>query len=110
MIVLKGTKLHIIVFIFLCSRLTIKHFFCRFPEFEGPIGTEDNIDSQEYNVFLEYCFPDIYGPNFGFSTLIEFEDECIIGQSCTDTGESMDIEEDLNDSEIDIGMNEIATK
>ena len=74
-----------------------------FQEFDGMIGPEADLDSQEYNVFLEYCFPDIYGPNFGYSTLIEFEDECIVGETCTDDGESIDVEEGVDSLENDSG-------
>ena len=55
-------------------------------------------------MFLEYCFPDIYGPNFGFSTLLEFEVECIVGESCTENGESIDVEEEQEFFENDTGM------
>ena len=55
--------------------------------------TETNSQDEEPNVLLEFCFPDIYGPNFGFSTLIEFEEECIVGEGCSDTGESIDPDE-----------------
>ena len=50
-------------------------------------------------MFLEYCFPDIYGPNFGFSTLIELEDECVIGESCTDSGESISADDNFDSAE-----------
>ena len=55
-------------------------------------------------MFLEYCFPDIYGPKFGFSTLIEFEDECIVGESCTDSGESISTDDNSNPAESVTGM------
>ena len=56
-------------------------------------------------MFLEFCFPDVFGPNFGFSTLIEFEDECIVGETCNESGDSICIEEDSNTlQEDDAGM------
>ena len=75
--------------------------FFRFTEFDGLIDSDTDPEQQDYNVFLEFCFPDVFGPNFGFSTLIEFEDECIVGKTCNESGDSISIEEDSNTSQED---------
>ena len=47
---------------------------------------DDEIDEEEENVLNQYCFEDLYGPNFGFRSLLEYETECEedsdIGRRC----------------------------
>ena len=52
---------------------------------------EEDLDEEEENALLRYCFADIYGPNFGFRTLVEFSEVCEDeeGRSC-DNSESLD--------------------
>ena len=44
---------------------------------------DDEIDEEEENVLNQYCFEDLYGPNFGFRSLLEYEKEC---EEDSDTG------------------------
>ena len=39
-------------------------------------------DDSETNVLTDYCFGDIYGPNYGIRTFIEFEEECEEDSTC----------------------------
>ena len=39
-------------------------------------------DDFETNVLTDYCFGDIYGPNYGIRTFIEFEEECEEDSTC----------------------------
>ena len=55
------------------------------------IDDEEDFDEFEPNVLLQYCFPDVYGPNYGFRTLLSYEDECEVGESCDSDGETLDI-------------------
>ena len=47
---------------------------------------DDEIDEDKENVLNQYCFEDLYGPNFGFRSLLEYEKECEedsdIGRRC----------------------------
>ena len=60
------------------------------------MNNEEDLDQEEENALLRYCFADIYGPNFGFRTLVEFNEVCEEGQSCDDlqpiSGRSNDTE------------------
>ena len=38
------------------------------------------MDDEEENALLQYCFGDIYGENYGFRTVIEFDEECEEGE------------------------------
>ena len=58
-------------------------------------------DDSETNVLTDYCFGDIYGPNYGIRTFIEFEEECEEGSTCI-----ADIEPESN-NEIDTDKDEI---
>ena len=40
------------------------------------LDEEEDLDEGEENALLRYCFEDIYGPNFGFRTLVEFDEVC----------------------------------
>ena len=44
--------------------------------------SEDD-DEIETNILTEYCFGEIYGPNYGIRTLLEFEEECNEGSTCS---------------------------
>ena len=50
----------------------------------GVLDDEEDLDEEEENALLRYCFSDIYGPNFGFRTLVEFSEVCEDeeGRSC----------------------------
>ena len=65
------------------------------------IETEDDFDDQEEdddefdtNVLTDFCFGDIYGPNYGIRTFLEFEEECDEGSTCTkDINEDSSLEQ-----------------
>ena len=66
--------------------------------------TDDEFDQEndsETNVLTDYCFGEIYGPNYGIRTFIEFEEECEEGSTCI-----ADIEPESN-NEIDTDKDEI---
>ena len=47
--------------------------------------TDDEFDQEndsETNLLTDYCFGEIYGPNYGIRTFIEFEEECEEGSTC----------------------------
>ena len=53
------------------------------------LENEDDLDDQEEtddefdtNVLTDFCFGDIYGPNYGIRTFLEFEEECEEGSTC----------------------------
>ena len=48
------------------------------------MNDQEDLEQDEENALLRYCFADIYGPNFGFRTLVEFNEVCEEGQSCDD--------------------------
>ena len=56
------------------------------------IDAEEDLDESEANVLLEFCFADLYGANYGFRTIIEYDEECIEGVTCDATGESIEDE------------------
>ena len=56
-------------------------------------------DETETNILTDYCFGEIYGPNYGIRTLLEFEEECDEGSTC-----SADIDGDsASEQNVDIG-------
>ena len=73
-----------------------KYWFSRNDDFDDVLNNEEDLDQEEENALLWYCFADIYGPNFGFRTLVEFNEVCEEGQSCDDLqpirGSSIDTE------------------
>ena len=60
------------------------------------MNDQEDLEQDEENALLRYCFADIYGPNFGFRTLVEFNEVCEEGQSCDDlqpiSGSNIDTE------------------
>ena len=60
-------------------------------------GSEEDFEEEEddsgNNILVEYCFGEIYGPNYGIRTLLEFEEECEEGVNCA---EDMDVNDDEN--------------
>ena len=73
-----------------------KYKFSRNDDFDAVLNNEEDLDQEEENALLRYCFADIYGPNFGFRTLVEFNEVCEEGQGCDDLqpirGSSIDTE------------------
>ena len=65
----------------------------------GVLDDDEDPDEEEENALLRYCFADIYGPNFGFRTLVEFSEVCEDdeGRSCDNL---QSIEENGNDTDI----------
>lgn len=55
---------------------------------------EEVLDEEEENALVQYCFSDLYGPNFGFRTRVDFEEQCEVGVDC-----ESNLEEDENDDE-----------
>ena len=43
---------------------------------------EEEVDEEEENVLLQYCFGDIYGENYGFRTVVDFDEICEEGVDC----------------------------
>ena len=43
---------------------------------------EEDGDDMDTNILTDFCFGDIYGPNYGIRTFLEFEDECEEGSTC----------------------------
>ena len=55
------------------------------------IDTDDSFDSQQEdkddfdtNILTDFCFGDIYGPNYGIRTFLEFEEECDEESTCAE--------------------------
>ena len=38
------------------------------------MNEEDELDDEEENVLLQFCFGELYGPNYGVRTIIEFDE------------------------------------
>ena len=43
---------------------------------------EEDDDDFDTNILTDFCFGDIYGPNYGIRTFLEFEEECEEGSTC----------------------------
>ena len=56
--------------------------------------------SGEDDPLLRYCYPLLYGPNYGFRTLVEFDDECPEGDACNEENDEQVIENVENGDEI----------
>ena len=85
----------------LISRIVIKYLnisILRDEDIGGVLEDEEDLDEEEENALLRYCFADIYGPNFGFRTLVEFSEVCEDdeGRSCDNL---QSIEESDNDTD-----------
>ena len=85
----------------LISRIAIKYLHIsvlRNEDIGGVFDDEEDLDEEEENALLRYCFADIYGPNFGFRTLVEFSEVCEDdeGRSCDNL---QSIEESDNDTD-----------
>ena len=70
---------------------------------------DDEIDNDEENVLNQYCFEDLYGANFGFRSLLEYEKECEEDSECqvgldAFSDESNDIDEEFDLEQIE-GIN-----
>ena len=70
----------------------------KLPQEDADEEFEEENDS-ESNVLIDYCFGQIYGPNYGIRTLLEFEEECEEGVTCA---EDIDASDDLNSNSGDI--------
>ena len=57
---------------------------------------EEDLNEADENVLLRYCFVDIYGPNFGFRTLIEVAEVCEEGRICDKLGRIEGCENDTD--------------
>ena len=55
----------------------------KLPEQEFAEDVEDENDS-ENNILIDYCYGEIYGPNYGIRTLLEYEEECEEGVNCSE--------------------------
>ena len=65
----------------------------KLPQEDSEEDFEEEDDDSGNNILVDYCFGEIYGPNYGIRTLLEFEEECEEGVDCAE-----DI--DVNDEEI----------
>ena len=86
----------------LISRIVIKYLnisILRDEDIGGVLEDEEDLNEEEENALLRYCFADIYGPNFGFRTLVEFSEVCEDdeGRSCDNL---QSIEGSGNDTDI----------
>ena len=70
----------------------------KLPQEDADEEFEEENDS-ENNILIDYCFGQIYGPNYGIRTLLEFEEECEEGVTCA---EDIDASDDLNSNSGDI--------
>ena len=59
--------------------------------FDSPAVDDNNLTNGTDNPLLVYCYPMLYGPNYGVRSYIEFDNECIEGETCDD--ESTEIED-----------------
>ena len=65
-------------------------------ELDSVITSEDGIlNDEEVNPLLAYCYEELYGENYGFRTVIEFDNECIEEIDCNDEDEEPLIFEDV---------------
>ena len=59
------------------------------------IDTEDSFDDIDNNPLLRYCFGELYGENYGVRTLLEYDEECTIGDTCLANGTLIDEESEV---------------
>ena len=73
-----------------------------------PTDSEDEFEDEddfESNILINYCFGEIYGPNYGIRTLLEYEEECEEDECSEDIGVDMDTKsKNNNDLNIRITM------
>ena len=64
----------------------------RLNDFNLLVDEEEDLDESEENALLQYCFEDLYGANYGFRTLVAYDEayECIEGVTCDSNGESIE--------------------
>ena len=67
------------------------------PKSDSFFDHEKEQDSSEDNILVNYCFGEILGPNYGIRTLLEYEEECVEGETCDEDIDS----ETENDFEAD---------
>ena len=55
------------------------------------------MNDEEDNPLLLYCYEELYGNNYGFRTVIEFDDECIADEeeTCDEDEEPITDDEDF---------------
>ena len=69
-----------------------------------PTDSEDEFEDEiefENNVLINYCFDEIYGPNYGIRTLLEYEEECEEGECSANIGVDRDTKS-KNDTDVNI--------
>ena len=70
-------------------------FFTSTNAFEELDNEDDSFDDFDDNPLLRYCFSEQYGDNYGFRTLLEYEEECTIGESCLANGTTIQVESEV---------------
>ena len=58
----------------------------------GLLEDDESFDDSDDNPLLQYCFSEHYGDNFGVRTLMEYDEECTIGESCLANGTTIELE------------------
>ena len=62
-------------------------------------ANQESLLSGEDDPLLRYCYPLLYGPNYGFRTLVEFDDECPEGDACNEENDEQVLENAENGDE-----------
>ena len=75
----------------------------RLIDFNPLFDDDEDVDESEQNALLQYCFADLYGANYGFRTLLEYDEECTEGATCDSNGESIENGEGDHSFEDEIG-------
>ena len=63
--------------------------------FNELVDDDDSFDDFDDNPLLQYCFSEHYGDNFGVRTLMEYDEECTIGESCLANGTTIQVEREV---------------
>jgi hypothetical protein len=51
------------------------------------MNTDDTLNDEEVNPLLLYCYSELYGSNYGYRTVIQFDNECFEDLDCEDDEE-----------------------
>ena len=63
--------------------------------FNELVDDDDSFDDFDDSPLLQYCFSEHYGDNYGFRTLLEYDEECTIGENCLANGTTIGVQSDL---------------
>ena len=72
---------------------------------DDQVEDDDEFDT---NVLTDFCFGEIYGPNYGIRTFLEFEEECDEGSTCSediDSDSAIDQNLDIDTTSADVKRN-----